>query len=323
MDYDIEKFVKQCKGCTLVSTPNPPEPMIRRELPTQPWVDVAVDFLGPLPEGQYLLVVVDYYSRFMEVSEMKEITASDTIRELATIFGRYGLPNTMRADNGPQFNEKCEEFREFCEDSGIILINTIPYWPAMNGEVERQNRSLLKRLRIAQELGKEWRTELRKYLLTYHSTSHSTTGKSPAELMFGRKIRCKLPVIPPMILEDGEIRDRDRILKEKGKVYADNRRKARESDIDVGDHVLAKRMKKNNKLEADFSPEEFEVIRKVGGDTTIRSRESGKEYRRVVTHLKKILPPDPTDTSRNTDCKNQREKRVRTEPVKYKDYIPH
>lgn len=71
MDQDVEKFVKSCKGCTLVSTPNPPEPLIRPELPNQPWTDLAADFLGPLPEGQYLLVIVDYYSRYMEVCEMK------------------------------------------------------------------------------------------------------------------------------------------------------------------------------------------------------------------------------------------------------------
>lgn len=149
MDQHVEKFVKQCKGCALVAAPNPPEPLIRKQLPDQPWIDVAADFLGPLPDGQHLLVVIDYYSRFMEVSEMNSITASDTINELAIIFSRYGLPMTLRVDNGPQLNENCEEFREFCESSGIKLINTIPFWPAMNGEVECQNRSLLKRLRIA------------------------------------------------------------------------------------------------------------------------------------------------------------------------------
>lgn len=155
MDQQVERFVKQCKGCTLVSAPNAPEPIVRKELPDQPWMEIAADFLGPLPDGQYLLVVIDYYSRYMEVVEMHSITAADTISELATIFSRYGLPVSLRVDNGPQFSEKCEEFREFCAENGIKLINTIPFWPAMNGEVERQNRSLLKRLRIAQELEKK------------------------------------------------------------------------------------------------------------------------------------------------------------------------
>ena len=114
--------------------------MIRRELPNQPWIDVAADYLGPFPEGQYLQLVS--YSRFMEVCEMTEITASETIKELATIFCRYGLLETLRDDNVPQFSRKCDEFGDFCESNGIVLIDTIPFWPAMNGEVERQNSEI-------------------------------------------------------------------------------------------------------------------------------------------------------------------------------------
>ncbi|XP_062539175.1 uncharacterized protein K02A2.6-like [Armigeres subalbatus] len=121
----------------------------------------------------------------------------------------------LRADNGPQFSS--EEFRSFCEEYGIHLESTIPYWPQMNGEVERQNRSILKRLRIAQELGQNWKEELRKYLLMYHSTAHTTTGKAPAELMLGRKVRTKLPYVPVTTAGSEALRDRDRLEKEKGK----------------------------------------------------------------------------------------------------------
>lgn len=48
---------------------------------------------------------------------MKE-TAADTLRELAIVFIRYGLPMTLREDNGPQFNEKCVEFQDFCKSIG-------------------------------------------------------------------------------------------------------------------------------------------------------------------------------------------------------------
>ncbi|XP_055598452.1 uncharacterized protein K02A2.6-like [Uranotaenia lowii] len=142
---------------------------------------------------------------------MQDITTTSTIEQLLIIFSRYGLPVVLTADNGPQFIS--EEFRLFCEEQGIKLESTIPYWPQMNGEVERQNRSILKRLRIAQELGKNWRKELRQYLLTYHSAIHPPTGKSPSELMFGRRLRTKLPCIPMEVCEDEEVRDQDRIQK--------------------------------------------------------------------------------------------------------------
>ncbi|XP_055614912.1 uncharacterized protein K02A2.6-like [Toxorhynchites rutilus septentrionalis] len=344
MDQHIEQFVKACRGCTLVSAPNPPEPIIRKELPSRPWEQIAIDFLGPLPDGKNLLVCIDYYTRYLEVIEMRDMTTASTIDELLTIFSRYGLPDSLRADNGPQFSS--EEFKAFCEEQGIDLENCIPYWPQMNGEVERQNRSILKRLRIAQELGHNWRRELHQYLLTYHSAVHPTTGKSPAELMFGRRLRTKLPCIPAAVSNDEEVRDYDRIQKEKGRVYTDCRRKARSSSIEIGDRVLAKRTIKENKLSSDFSPEEYIVIKKNGTDVTIRSESSGKEFRRSVTHLKRISQNtfESDDLDENVENQNvmdtnptttesapplpeistkERSKRLRAEPSRFEDYVAY
>lgn len=351
MDRQIEVYVKRCQPCTLVAAPDPPVPMLRKQLPSGPWEEIAIDFLGPLPEGQYLLVAVDYYSRFVEVAEMTTITAKDTVGELATMFSRYGVPRVLRADNGPQLSGDCEEFREFCQEFGIDLVNTTPYWPQANGEVERQNRTILKRLRIAQELGQDWRMELRKFLLAYHATDHSITGKSPSEMMFGRRIRSKLPTVPVIIHDDGETRDRDRLWKEKGRVYADARRKARPNPITVGDMVFAKRMKKDNKLTTDFSPELFEVTDRVGSEVSLRSTISGKKLKRNVVHLKiagvdqgKVSSNDSkedeeeqqddeelrTDESVEGETHNAKEtylpastKRLRVEPKKFRDYVPH
>lgn len=340
MDSDVEKYVKSCRGCTLVSAPDPPEAMVRSQLPSYPWHTLAVDFLGPLPEGQSLFVVIDYYSRFMEVCEMETTTSNDVIRELAIMFGRYGIPSYIKADNAPQFSADCAEIKEFCESTGFRILNTIPYWPQSNGEVERQNRSILKRLRIAQELGLNWRKELRDYLLTYHSTKHPSTGKSPGELMFGRRIKSKVPSI--MIFhEDGSVRERDAVVKEKGKDYSDRKRNAKQSELQEGDVVLAKRMRKNNKLDTNFSNEEFIVKRKEGLDTIIKSSKSGKEYRRSSAHLKKVLGHDQKDlddhsstvavpkndslSMQNDDALSEKHpsRRLRKVPSKYDDYIPH
>lgn len=328
LDQDVDKFVKECRGCCLVSAPDAPEPMIRKELPSAPWQDVAVDFLGPLPDGQYLLVVVDYYSRYVEVKEMTTINVQAVIEELSVIFGRYGLPISLRADNGPQLSENCNELKSFCLENGIQLVNTIPYWPQQNGEVERQNRTILKRLRIAQELGKNWKQELSQYLLVYHATNHPTTGKSPSELMFGRRIRSKLPQVPLYQLNDEEVRDMDRLQKEKGKEYSDRKRRANQSQIEVGDKVLMKRMKKNNKLDADYINEEFTVTRKNGADCTVKSCETGREYRRNVAHLKKIVTViedgDELELqSDSEDVDNNSSKRSRREPQHFKDYVPY
>lgn len=144
IDQHAEYVVKNCRGCMLVSAPNAPEPLRRKELPSAAWQHLAIDFLGPLPSGHNLFVIVDYYSRFVEIEIMKKIDSTETIKRLQSIFVRFGLPISITADNGRQLIS--DEFRTYCTINNIELISTIPYWPQQNGEIERQNPSILKRL---------------------------------------------------------------------------------------------------------------------------------------------------------------------------------
>ena len=91
-----------------------------------------------------------------------------------------------------------------------------PLWPQANGEVEIQNRALLKRIQIARAENKNWKDELNAYLLMHRTTPHSTTGLSPAEFMFNRKIRSKLPEISSTFdaVNDESVRDNKQIATE-------------------------------------------------------------------------------------------------------------
>lgn len=286
IDDDAEKCVKTCRSCILVSAPSAPEPMMRKELPQRPWDHLAMDFMGPLPSGHHLFVIVDYYSRFIEVEIMTKINADEAIKRLRVMFSRFGKPISITADNAKQFIG--ETLNEFCEKFNIKLINTTPYWPQQNGEVERQNRSLLKRLMISQNEGGNWMEDLQDYLLMYRATPHSTTLKSPAELMFNRKIRDKIPFIDEPIMLDESVRDKDKEMKEKGKEYGDARRNAKSIELKEGDQVVAKRMVKRNKLESNFEPTIHTVVGRKGGEVVIQSTKDKAVYRRNVSHLKKI-----------------------------------
>lgn len=197
--------------------------MKRRELPTMPWVDVAMDLCDVSGTGEHLFVVVDYYSRFIEVAIMKRTTALDLIGILLKMFHRYGFPVSTTTDNGPQFISR--EFQDFLKLYNIRWFPSIEYWPQQNGEVERQNRSLIKRIQISKAAKSDWKKDIQAYLLMYHNTPHSTTGKAPAELFFGRLLRDKIPHHVQDPLYDAEVRDKDFLEKEKGKEYADKKRR--------------------------------------------------------------------------------------------------
>uniref|UniRef100_A0A1L8DIS4 RNA-directed DNA polymerase n=3 Tax=Nyssomyia neivai TaxID=330878 RepID=A0A1L8DIS4_9DIPT len=333
MDSEIEKYVRRCEGCRLVSNPDHPEPMMRRELPSGPWIDVAADFMGPLPSGEYLFVIIDYYSRYMEIEIMSKITAAETTKRLRKIFLRLGNPITMTVDNGRQLVGR--EMEDFCAERKILLNNTTPYWPQQNGEVERQNRSLLKRLRISHAQGRNWKQDLEKYLLQYYTTPHSTTGKTPTELAYGRTIRGKIPSLKDVQSQPPptEVSDRDRIQKQKGKEAEDKKRGAKRSEIEVGDVVLLKNVLPGNKLTTPFAPQKFVVIEKKGATAIVKGVESGKEYRRNVSHLKKVYgdedvhqevsaPDDDEETAGAQDEDQQvRGKRVTRPPKKLLDYV--
>ncbi len=191
MDKDAERHVRSCHGCQLMMRPDKPEPLRMTQLPEIPWQDLATDLLGPLPTGESILVVVDYYSRYYEYGILKSTTADKTIDCLEEVFSRHGLPCTLRSDCGPQFIST--QFQQFCETNNIQHVKTTPRWAEANGEVERQNASILKRIRIAQAEGLNWRKELLKYVAIYRAIDHNMTGKSHVELHFNRKIRGKLP----------------------------------------------------------------------------------------------------------------------------------
>lgn len=288
IDKDVETLVKSCNGCTLVSLPNPPTAMKSRELPVEPWMDIAIDLLGPLPSNQYLLVIIDYYSRYKEINIMNTITSAQIIKILKEIFSRQGYPVSITADNGRQFIS--EEIKTFCQECNIRLFNTVPYWPQQNGQVERQNRDILKRLRIGQAEKKEMRQTLYEYLMMYNSTLHSVTGKTPSELFFKRRNRDKIPMLRDINdrEDDSEVRDRDGLQKEKGKEYGDRKRGAESSKIIEGDKVYVKDMEKPNKLATHFKPTTHVVNESIGGDLTLRNEETGQLLRRNVVHLEKV-----------------------------------
>lgn len=216
IDTDVEETVRNCRSCILVAAPNMPEPLKRTELPNGPWQVLALDFLGPIKNSINVLVVTDYYSRWNEIEFMRKIETSLMIMRLRIIFARFGIPLAVKCDNGPQFT--AIEFIEFCRSLNIKILHTTPYSPQQNGLVERQNRSLLKILRISEANNGDLEKDLLDYLLMYRTTVHPATGKTPAELLMGRNIRDKLPQIEQNEVVDEAVEENDRLYKEKGKV---------------------------------------------------------------------------------------------------------
>ena len=124
IDQDIENRVRQCAGCEEVRSERPPSVFLHPwEHTRNPWERVHLDFAGPM-RGRYYLVLVDSHSKWPEIVPMKDITAGATIRELTSIFARFGIPIQLVSDNGPQLTS--QEFENFMEKLGIKHIRVAP-----------------------------------------------------------------------------------------------------------------------------------------------------------------------------------------------------
>ena len=115
---------RECYGCQLVTKETITPPVKITRIPERPWQDLALDLLGPMPTGEHLLVLVDYFSRWVEVDIIKSTTSETIINCLDKQFSRYGVPSTMRTDNGP--NLVSAEMEEYLNEMGIEHRLTTP-----------------------------------------------------------------------------------------------------------------------------------------------------------------------------------------------------
>ena len=292
MDKQVEMLVKSCYPCQLVAPRPKPEPVRSTVLPRGPWSDLATDLLD-IPNDNHLLVVIDYYSRWPEVIQVTKTDAGHIIKSMEAIFHTHGIPESMRSDNGPPFQSR--EFEGFLGYLGIDHRKGIPLWPQSNGEVERFNATILKIVRIANLEGKNWRGALQDFLFQYRTTPHTVTGKSPAELLMGRKLRDKLPRV--LISNDkineadwqSLLRERDARQKLRQKEFADQKRGAEISDVLEGDQVLLEQ-KRQNKLTTNYESAPYEVLQRDGNAATLRGPDGVVKLRNVACMKKLVIP---------------------------------
>ena len=239
-------------------------------MPDAPWDKVKIDFYGPLPSGQYILVVIDCYSRLPEIEILTAISAQKVIAKLDCIFARHGIPSHLTSDNGPPFQSN--EFRRYMSAMGINHTTSTPLWPQGNAEAEAFMKPLGKAIKTAHLENRPWQQELSKFLLNYRSTPHSTTKIPPAQLLYNRQIRGKLPTLTrkfKVVNRHQEARTNEEKAKEIGKRYANERRATKYSGI-KGDTVLV-RQKKGNRLSTNFSSTPYIVVAVKGSKVTAQN----------------------------------------------------
>ncbi len=127
--HHIKQLVQGCPVCARITQPQK-EPLIPT---TFPWHTVATD-LFELHSTSYLLVI-DYFSRFPEITRPTNTTSAAAIEAMKDVFARHGIPELVRSDNGPQYSSS--EFASFAREYGFHHVTSSLYYPQSNGQAER------------------------------------------------------------------------------------------------------------------------------------------------------------------------------------------
>ena len=121
LSREIQDMIQGCRIC-LQHKVNTPEPLIPSKFTERPWQEIGIDFF--YSKGRDYFLIVDYFSRFIEVSAMqKSKKADEVISALKETFARYGIPEKVRSDNGPPFD--CSEFTHFASSGTLNLYQAV------------------------------------------------------------------------------------------------------------------------------------------------------------------------------------------------------
>ena len=137
---------------------------------------MGVDFFAF--KGSSYLLLIDYYSRYVEMSKLHSTTSAAVIQHMKSIYTRHGIPEILVSDNGPQFS--AEIFTQFTQNFDFQHQTNSPNFPQGNGEIERAVKTVKSMLEKA--------TDPYIGLLSYRTTPLAN-GYSPAELLMNRKLR--------------------------------------------------------------------------------------------------------------------------------------
>lgn len=228
----ITRIVENCQHCQERRPTQKKEPLIPTELPDRPFQKVAADLCEH--EGENYLVLIDYYSRYLEIAHLSNMTASTVIYRVKNIFARHGVPETLFTDNGSQFTST--EFQQFSAEWGFSHVTSSPHHPQSNGEAERA-------VQLAKKILDQ--DDVFQGLLAYRATPSSATGRSPAELLFGRQLRTSIPTLPqnlqPATVKKKTVEKTDRDRKKRNQRNYDAHHGARPlPELKSGDKVWQK-----------------------------------------------------------------------------------
>ena len=200
MKNDVKMWCRYCIKCAQ-RKPGPGRGRaLMKSIPVgRPFERLAVDIMGPLTRtrhgNEYIMVVGDYFSKWVEAFAIPDHTAQTVADKLVIeVLLRYGCPAQLHSDQGREFES--ELMAKMCELFEIEKTRTTPYRPQSDGMVERLNRTIQDMLAMyIDNYQRDWDDHLPFVVSAYRNSIHESTGCTPNLIMFGHEISIPLDLM--------------------------------------------------------------------------------------------------------------------------------
>ena len=195
MRAHIRQAIAECPCCQKMSQIKPAIHVPPQTLAAYaPMVKISMDTIGPLDEDEngfkYVLVIIDHFTRWVELSASRTVGAEEVTPLLLAYFGRYGFAETVSTDGGTQF---CNELvQSLFKAVGSNHTQCTPHSKQEMGMVERQNKEVLRHLRALiyeRNSLRKWSSyDLPLVQRIVNAMVNKSTNASPASLLFGNAL---------------------------------------------------------------------------------------------------------------------------------------
>ncbi|EZA59686.1 hypothetical protein X777_16669, partial [Ooceraea biroi] len=261
LNTQLKHLIESCPQC-IEHRINNKDFFVKEAFPDRPWQKVGMDLFKL---DVWYIVIMDYYSRYFEFFSLKTLTVAEVISKCKEVFARFGIPEIVRSDCGTQF---AFEFRKFAADYDFEHITSSPKYSQSNGAAETA-------VKIAKSIIKKCKDDIALGFLAYRTTPLDN-GFTPAELMFSRKIRSRVPILPRYLgsfKEHNKIKVKEQERKDKQEHNYNKRHRSRKlSKLNVNDLVWVIDIRTYARVvKADRNPNAY-VIKMGRGSVLRRNR---------------------------------------------------
>lgn len=204
MRSDVVEYVRNCPVCQKSRVTAVDDRAVEAHVieSYEPFQEVSLDSVVNLPEdstgNKVILVVIDNFTRYVELFAVKDVSASTAAQCLLSVSCRYGPVSIIRSDNGSQFVS--EVFSKLVELMGSRQLLTVGFKPSANGICERVNAEVVRHLSAivrCSGIQDRWSMGLPLVQRILNTSVHSSTGFSPVKLLFGDAIDLDRGLVSP------------------------------------------------------------------------------------------------------------------------------